>query len=147
MRGLRTLPTAALICLVLAACASRPAPAPTGPYPYPGPIGEPTGPAAAEAPRIARLTGGIGNQVVDSFDQNRVGVARIRRPIDHCYASTAAQGGWRTYEIAARTLPDDSVALEGWVISADVGEGLKPARMLARIEGVDSGQNKMPKNS
>jgi hypothetical protein len=54
--------------------------------------------------------------------------------------SYPAQSEWVTYEIAARNLPDGSVALEGWVVSAN-GE------LLARISGVDQGQNGRPKNT
>jgi len=87
----RTLLPLALVAVVFTACAPRPARVAPEPHPYSGP----TGPAPTEAPRIAHLTGGIGNKVVESFDQIRVGVARAQGPIDNCYASTAAEGGWR----------------------------------------------------
>jgi hypothetical protein len=49
----------------------------------------------AVEPRVARLTGGVGNRVVDSFDQIRAGVRGVQRPIDDCYAASEPEGGWR----------------------------------------------------
>jgi hypothetical protein len=91
MLSFKTVVPVALVGIGLAGCTPRPEPTEPAPYPAHGP----TGGAPAQAPRIAHLTGGVGNQVVDSFDQIRAAVARIQGPIDDCYASTAAEGGWR----------------------------------------------------
>jgi hypothetical protein len=51
--------------------------------------------AAAAGPAVAQLTGGVGNHVVDSFDQLRAAVRPLGPAIDECYRSTAGEGGWR----------------------------------------------------
>ncbi|MBD3180683.1 hypothetical protein GF312_00220 [Candidatus Poribacteria bacterium] len=55
-------------------------------------------------------------------------------------SSYERKGDWHTYEEAAWNLPDGSVALDGWVINKD-------GRMVARLKGVDKGQNGQPINS
>lgn len=96
MRASRTLPAVALTtvaCLGSVACSQSPEPAaPAGQPHHPA---APAAPSVGQAPRIAHLTGGVGNKVVDSFDQIRAGVAPIQHLIDDCYESTVAEGGWR----------------------------------------------------
>jgi len=52
-------------------------------------------PDAPTEPTLVRLTGGVGNHVVDSFDQLRAAVRPLGSAIDGCYRSTANDGGWR----------------------------------------------------
>ena len=67
-----------------------PEPEPTAQDPVePAPVG------ASDEPAVARLTGGVGNKVVGSFDQLRAAVRPLQRAIDDCYQSTAPEGGWR----------------------------------------------------
>lgn len=93
--GFRSGPGGALVLAILALGCAKSEPrlpersgsaelAPIGPT-------EPAGPG----PTLARLTGGVGNKVVDSFDQLRAAVVPLGSAIDECYRSTASEGGWR----------------------------------------------------
>lgn len=52
-------------------------------------------PDAPAGPVVARLTGGVGNRVVTSFDEIRLAVRGVQGAIDRCYVDTANDGGWR----------------------------------------------------
>lgn len=69
----------------LAGCASSPTTEPIAPSP----------PVEVPSTGVARLTGGVGNEVVASFDQIRDGVRPLQTAIDRCYVTTADEGGWR----------------------------------------------------
>jgi hypothetical protein len=89
--------------LLMAGCASDASRVVVAPVVDPMPVGTfpptqpPTQPPMAPPVTnpVARLTGGIGNKVVDSFDQIRAAVQPAQRAIDDCYVSTASEGGWR----------------------------------------------------
>ena len=94
--------------LVLAAACAQQAPPPAvatpavlvgqgSPEQRPEPEGpaEPTRRAARDDTGGVRLTGGVGNKVVGSFDQLRDAVRAVQPQVDECYRSTASEGGWR----------------------------------------------------
>ena len=56
---------------------------------------EPTRRATTDDTGGARLTGGVGNKVVASFDQLREAVRSVQPEVDQCYQSTVSEGGWR----------------------------------------------------
>lgn len=115
----------------LSACASTAEPrAPS--------TGAPTPPPAT----AAALTGGVGNHVVDSFDELRAAVGESQRAIDACWIATRDEPGWRETVVWEVTVDRSGHASDVHVVEAEfwregrIVSGKPGPRLLGCMERV-----------